>query len=147
MLSAAQALEHLGAQTGLGELAFDDEGVCGLIVGEDMELFFHGDADEDVLQITGVVGDLRDDVLARRLLELNAADHNGPAAFAADPLTGEILLTRHLSLAELSPEAFLAVVEDFVDRLGFWTEYLPRMDIRDDSAIDSVAPDAVVLRG
>jgi hypothetical protein len=148
MRNAAEALEALAARTGLDDLAFDDEGACSLVVGEDIEIFLIGDADADFLQITGIVGDLQDPSLARRLLELNAANHNGPVAFGVDQLTDEIVLSRHLPIGDMSPEALLAAVEDFIDRVEFWTDYLPRME-RTDETVGDLLPetDVVMLRG
>jgi hypothetical protein len=149
MRDATEALERLGVHIGLGPLALDEEGVCGLVIGEDTEILLSGEADAEVLQLTGVVGDLRDDdaALAVRLLELNAGDSNVPAAFAADPLTGEILLSRQLVLNEMSLEHLLEIVEEFVERVEFWTEHLPQMALGNEDEIEQPVPDAVVFRG
>lgn len=152
MPRASEALEGIGAQIGLGKLEFDADGACGLIIGETMEIFFHGAPDDEVIRLTGVLGDMDEDRpgLALRLLELNAGDGaNGCSAFAVDPDTGEILLVTELAVARMSPEEIFAAVEAFVTRIAYWIENLPRIDIDDDGdgVPEALALDAVILRG
>lgn len=149
MRNAAEALESLGRQIGFEKLSLNDAGACGLLIGEDTEIFFYGEPHGEILQITGVVGDLPpgDDALARRLLEWNAdGAHNRPAAFAVDPVTSEILLTRQLPVDQMSAEQMLEVVEDFIARVEFWTDYLSWPETTDGSVPPALAPDEMVMR-
>ncbi len=133
MVTAAEALKELGSKIGFEELALNIDGVCALHVDE-MEIFFHGRPDAKVLQISGVVGDLHTGglVLARMLLELNwGGSQNGPSAFAADPVTGEVVLTQELSVDAMSPEELHGAVEDFVTRVDFWARYFPSLENRE----------------
>ncbi|GLI91823.1 type III secretion system chaperone [Methylocystis echinoides] len=150
MRNAIEALESLGAQIGLAGLGFDKDGVCGLIVGDDTEIFFYGEPDGEILRLSGIIGDIDDErpALAQRLLELNAGDgENGAAAFAVDPDTGEIMLVRVLTLSELSPESLLAAVEEFVVRVEYWTENLPHVAVKDEAAAQALLPDAMIILG
>jgi hypothetical protein len=150
MRNAIEALESLGEQIGLGKLEFDEDGVCGLVIGEDMEIFFHGESDGAALRLTGVLGDIDDDqpALALRLLELNAGDgDNGPSAFAVDPDTGEILLVRMLAISEMTPEKMLSAVEKFVERVQYWIRTLPQMILDDAPAPEEFSAGAMIIRG
>ncbi|MGJ0505832.1 MAG: type III secretion system chaperone [Methylocystis sp.] len=150
MRNATEALESLGDQIGLGKLAFDQEGVCALIIGEDVEIFLHEDPDDEVLRLSGVLGDLDEDrpALPLRLLELNAGDGaNGAAAFAVDSETDEILLVRALSLPEMTPDKLLSAVEEFVSRVQYWIETLPRLALDDEAEPQDVSQDDMIIRG
>jgi hypothetical protein len=151
MRDAADALNRLGAQLGVDALAFDQDGDCGIVIDGETEIFFRAKPEDDILQITGVVGDLYPGggVLAIRLLELNAVDaQTGPAAFAVDPATAEILLTLQVTISLLSEEQLLAIVEDFVDRVEYWSKYLPKLDITVEEFLPSDAPsEALLFRG
>jgi hypothetical protein len=130
MATAAEALKRFGAKLGFDDFALGRNGVCALNV-EGLEIFFHGDPDETNLRITGVVGDLHAGglPLARMLLELNwGGALNGPSAFAADPVTGDVLLTRELPVGDMASQEFFAAVEDFVARVEFWSDYLSRLE-------------------
>jgi hypothetical protein len=149
MVTAAEALQELGSKIGFEELVLNNEGVCALHV-DNMEIFFRGRPDAKVLQISGVVGDLHTGglVLARMLLELNwGGSQNGPSAFAADPVTGEVVLTRELSVDAMSREELHEAIEDFVTRVDFWARYFPSLESRE-GAIPPIEsfPDEFFLR-
>lgn len=149
MRDATEALESLADQIGLGALGFDENGVCALVIGEDMEIFFQGQPGDDVLRLSGVLGDLDRErpALAGLLLELNAGNGaNGPSAFAVDPETGEILLIRELALTEMTPETMLAAVEKFVERVDYWTKNLPQLTLVDTAPPKELSEDAVIFR-
>lgn len=152
MHDAAEALNSLSAQIGLSALAFDDEGECGIVIDNETEIFFHGRPDGDNLRIWGVIGDLhpRGAPLALHLLALNFdEEQTGAAAFAVDALTDEILLTRRISIRPTSEEEFLAIVEEFVQRVEYWMDYLPRMALESDPMEEDAAADtgAILIRG
>lgn len=149
MRNVAEALTRLGLEFGLSKLALDSLGSCALTINEKIEIFFQGDRDASVVQISGVVGSLHGangQALARVLLELNfGAAQNGPCAFAADPVTGEVLLTRELPVDRMSPEEFRAAVEVFIARIEFWADYLPRIG-RSEKTPNELASDSIFSR-
>ncbi|GLI93023.1 type III secretion system chaperone [Methylocystis echinoides] len=151
MRNAADALNSLKQKLSLDELVLDQEGSCGIIIDQETEIFFFGAPDGETLQMSGVIGDLHTGgaVLAQRLLELNAGGvETGPAAFAADPVTGEVLLTRQIVLPHMSADEVFASLEDFVARVEYWIEALPRLAAsRKNEASDLSVSELMLLRG
>jgi hypothetical protein len=131
MRNVSEALQRFGLDIGLSKLALNSQGSCALTVNGKIEIFFHAERDADAVRLSAVVGTLHGangPALARVLLELNfGAAQNGPAAFAADPATGEALLTRELRVGRIPAEEFRLAVETFVGRAEFWADYLARI--------------------
>lgn len=125
-------IEQLGAQIGLPDLHFSDEGICELVLPDGAEFFLEGSPDGVVLHLSGVVGYLHAPS-AEVLSQLLSANHNGQATGAAalalnSGNPAELLLGQRLDVSQMVDiEPFLAALETFLKYLAFWADYLPQL--------------------
>lgn len=81
--------------------------------------------ERDSILLTGRFGALEGEgeerrELVEKLLGLSLAQA-GASSICLDPRTGHLLLTRRLEAGELTPAGLEEAVEDFLNRLDFWT--------------------------
>lgn len=125
-------IEQLGAQIGLPDLHFSDEGICELVLPDGAEFFLEGAPDGEVLHLSGVVGYLHAPS-AEVLSQLLSANHNGQATGAAALVLNsgnpaELLLNQRVDVSQMAGiEPFLATLETFLKYLAFWADYLPQL--------------------
>jgi len=128
--SNAAAVHALSASLGI-PLAFDDEGICEMVVDDDTTVTLEGDPDGTTMRVNGIVGDLPDADSADALRLLLEANFNGQgtgaAALGIDHVTSEIVLGRSVDVSVLGPGGLEQALTEFVNYLSFWRKNLERL--------------------
>lgn len=113
-------------------LAINEHGVCSFVVDGRLEINLEQGVLDDSLHLYATVGRQPAgglETFYAMLLEaqLFGKEVGSGMAFGLDKATGEILLGHKLRLSSLSEEAFLPLLEEFLNWAEHWTERLSGM--------------------
>jgi hypothetical protein len=132
MAELAALLAELGTRTGLGNIAFDDDGLCLLRFDDSYDMALTYDREAEALYLSGPAGSLGPDVGAPALLRLLSfsclgANTGGAALGVPDDGDALVLWKRHDAGAFADYAAFEAAINDFLGRLADLEERLPEL--------------------
>ncbi len=125
-----QYLADVGQQMGLGKLELNADNVCELIFDGQHTLHIEATADTDTLVLSAPVASLTQEGskdVYRAFMEQNFDYRTlSGATTAIDATTDEILLIRHVGIAQTPVDAFLKTMEAFVNQLDQTKEIVDR---------------------
>lgn len=130
MNSAKDALSAFGSSIGLPDIKFNDDKICALIVGDDLEVWFEDTGNNANMRLNCIV---RENVVsdASVLSQLMKANYNGEgtgcAALALNPITSELVLSQGIDVIAESEDSFKEKVDLFVKYAAFWSDEAPKM--------------------
>ncbi len=137
-------LADFGHRNGLEELAFDDNGVCRLVLDDVFDIDIELDGSE--VSFFAVLGSM-DGVgpgMLRRMMGANlTGDKTGEATLAIDEMSESVMLCRRLPADGLSYPAFERALEGFFEGFQRWRQKLGDQKLEDDLALDYTPPGAV----
>ncbi|MCG8435252.1 MAG: type III secretion system chaperone [Gammaproteobacteria bacterium] len=122
-------LGELSRQTGV-DAAFNATGTARLVFDGRLAVDLESDDEGDRLHVYSVLTGLPADSderlrLSEMLLTANLFEAGtGAARFAIDEHQGEVVLCLSLDLKAVDYQRFVAILEDFVDRLDYWLQRL-----------------------
>jgi len=112
-------------------LAFNEDGVCDLVLNGDALVTFEGDPQDTTMRINGVVGILPDPQDPQALQLLLQANFNGqgtgPCSLGLDHVSGEVVLGLRMDVTTLGETGLEPVVGEFANYLIYWRGNLPRL--------------------
>ncbi|MDR1520828.1 MAG: type III secretion system chaperone [Planctomycetota bacterium] len=132
MAELAALLDELGTRTGLGNIAFDKDGLCLLRFDDSHDVALTYDREAEALYLSGPAGSLGPDVRAAallRLLSYSCLGANTGGAALGLPEDGDILVLwkRHDAGAFVDYTAFEAAINGFLGHLADLEERLPEL--------------------
>lgn len=123
-----QLLVQLAADLNMTDLSFDNNRACGLAYGPHLQIDLHADDKNEVLHLTGLIGQVEPvakDHLMRRLLAANTAPETlGEGRFAFDGQKQEALLCRSFHAEELAQLRLSTEVTRLADACRHWQDKL-----------------------
>ena len=148
MTNNTDAIQALAAGVNT-PLAFDDEGVCDLVLDGDAIVTLEGDPQGTTLQINGVVGTLPDPQEPQALQLLLQANFNGQGTGACslglDHVSGEVVLGLRVDVTTLGEAGLAPVVGEFANYLIYWRDNLLRL--LSEEAMPSIDRSALMATG
>ncbi len=127
-MDLAALVQALADQLGLGALAFDDRDTCSLVFEDRFTVTLELDEGAEQLHLYTGLGKAPEDPIDQltcfaALLEANLfGQGSGGANLALEPESGELLISRGLSLKQLSPGDLQGVFLRFVHAADAWQE-------------------------
>lgn len=135
----AAAIECLAQEYGI-HLAFNDEGVCAIVIDGDSVVRFEGEPQGTRLRISATVGHLPDPRNAHALRVLLQANFQGQgtgdAALSLDHVSDEVVLGCGVKVDELGPRGLAPTLEAFATQLAYWRDNLLRLTSEPSTGLD-----------
>ncbi len=130
-------------------LAFNNDGVCDLVLNGDALVTFEGDPQDATMCINGVVGTLPDPQEPQALQLLLQANFNGQGTGACslglDHVSGEVVLGLRVDVTTLGEAGLQPAVGEFANYLIYWRNNLLRL--LSEEAMPSIDRSALMATG
>ena len=125
-------LAELGTRTGLGNVAFDKDGLCLLRFDDRYDVALTYDREAGSLFLSGTAGAVGPEVTGAALLGLLSyscmgANTGGAALGLAEDASTLVLWKRHDAEAFVDYAAFEAAINSFLGHLAYFQERLPNL--------------------
>lgn len=125
-MAVNELLHELGAKTGLGNLALDENGVCQLVFDGELTIEIEAPPNSASFWIVATVAQVpptEDTAFFRELLAANFMGRGTTGqALAVDSKRGEIVLCQRLDIARSDYALLEREVEAFLNALDAWKE-------------------------
>lgn len=148
------ALDQLGKQIGVPDLALDENGVCRMIFDRNLVVDLEQSDDASVLHIhstlTGIPAEGRETLYGSLLAANLFGAETGGAVFALDIPAGEVVLFKSFRMDETEYQDFVNGLENFVQQIENWKERLgaPVSSEVSDRTADAAMPSGnYIIRG
>ena len=149
MEKATRLLEEFARSRGLENLVFGEDGDCSLVDEEERVIHLQVDAENDCIICLAALGALPSPAGCRpeMLYDLLAANfcwqRSLGATLATEPQSGQVIIQRNLSLADVDADALSSFIDAFTQVTVYWEGRLAEMQAasEDDESPFSAAED------
>ncbi len=117
-------LGQFGAEVGISDLTFDNDGLCHIRVDDDLPITFRRDDEQNRLSTVGLLAQALpalDQSVLQDILSFNIGPLRGIGpAIGLEPTSGTVVLYQNVPLNQLDSQRFQSMFGDFIETQREW---------------------------